>query len=36
MFAAISAGVPRQRTSTWPLVSLGIAVLVVLMILFAH
>jgi len=26
----------RQRTSTWPLVSLGIAVLVVLMILFAH
>jgi hypothetical protein len=26
----------RQRTSTWPLVSLGVAVLVVLMILFAH
>jgi hypothetical protein len=26
----------RQRTSTWPLVSLGVAVVVVLMILFAH
>ena len=26
----------RQRTSTWPLVSLGVALLVVLMILFAH
>jgi len=26
----------RQRTSTWPLVSLGVAVLVLLMILFAH
>lgn len=26
----------RQRTSTWPLVSLGVAVLLVLMILFAH
>jgi hypothetical protein len=26
----------RQRTATWPLVSLGVAVLVVLMILFAH
>jgi hypothetical protein len=26
----------RQRTTTWPLVSLGVAVVVVLMILFAH
>jgi hypothetical protein len=26
----------RQRTSTWPLVSLGVALLVVLMVLFAH
>jgi hypothetical protein len=26
----------RQRTSTWPLVSLGVGVLVALMILFAH
>jgi len=26
----------RQRTATWPLVSLGVAVLVALMILFAH
>jgi uncharacterized protein len=26
----------RQRTSTWPLVSLGVAVLVFLMIVFAH
>ena len=26
----------RQRTATWPLVSLGVSLLVVLMILFAH